>query len=93
MAITALESNTVSRGAALAKRVLELKAEIDYLNIIYDASGGVKETLTQAELDSVPSFSGVTKAQVDDGMFALTSGLKTAITNSYTQLAQLAART
>lgn len=93
MAATPLELDTVSRGMLAAKKLLdEVKPVLDLLNVIYDAAGGVKETLTQAELDAVTSFSGLTKAQLDDGMFALTSTVKTAITNAYTQLAALAAR-
>ncbi len=93
MAITTLEQNTVTKGANAAKLVIEqLKPAIDALNIIYDSQGGIKETLTQGELDSVASFSGITKAQVDDGMFVLTSTLRTAINTAYSQLAELAAR-
>lgn len=93
MAITGLEENTVSFGLKAAKIVVDdLKPLIDRLNIIYDSQGGVKETLTQAELDSRSSWSGLTKTQLDDGMFALTSTLRTAINNAYTQLVELAAR-
>lgn len=91
--MTALESNTISLSLQAAKKVLdELKPIIDRLNIIYDSAGGVKETITQEELDAVASFSGLTKAQLDDGMFALTAVLRTDIANSYSALAQLAAR-
>lgn len=93
MALTALESNTVSRGLQAAKKVVdELKPVIDSLNIIYDSAGGAKTTITQQNLDLVPSFSGITKAQLDDGMFALTATLRTAINDAYTQLVQLSAR-
>jgi hypothetical protein len=93
MALSALESDTVSRGAQSAKIVVEqLKPLLDRLNIIYDSTGGAKTTITQGNLDLVPSFSGLTKAQLDDGMFALTATLKTAIDAAYTQLVELAAR-
>ncbi len=93
MAISTLEQNTVTQGLRTAKLVIEKLAPVlNELNVIYDAGGGVKETLTQPELDSVAAFGGITKAQLDDGMFALTSTLKNDITNAYAQLTQLAAR-
>lgn len=93
MALTALESNTVSKGLAAAKYIIEtLKPVLDELNIIYDSTGGAKTTITQGNLDLVPSFSNLTKTQLDDGMYVLTTTLKTDIASAYTQLAQLAAR-
>lgn len=92
MAITALESDTVTRGCQAARRVLDLYASLHELNILYDSAGGLKATITQAELDSVTSFSGLTKTQLDDGMFALTATLKGAIDGAFTALTQLAAR-
>ncbi len=90
---TALELNTISRGLAAAKKVLEeLKPVIDALNIIYDSEGGAKTTITQEDLDGVASFSGLTKAQLDDGMWVLTATLRGDIANGYSALAQLAAR-
>lgn len=91
--ITQLEQNTVSRGASAALLIVEqIYPALKRLNIDYDSSGGVKETLTQAELDSIASFSGLTKAQLDDGMFALTSTLRTDIETAFSQLEQLAGR-
>lgn len=93
MALNPLELDTVSRGFQTAKKILdELKPVIDSLNVIYDSAGGVKETISQEELDDIPAFSGITKAQLDDGMFALTSTLREDINNAFTQLTHLAAR-
>jgi hypothetical protein len=93
MAITKLESDTVSKGILTAKEVLDkLKAMIDQLDPIYNSAGGVSSTLTQADLDGVDSFSGITKQQVDDGFYALTSTLKTAIDSGFPALVELAAR-
>lgn len=93
MALTQLEQNTVSKGINAAKLVIEtLEPILHELNIIYDSGGGAKTTITQAGLDAIPSFSGLTKAQLDDGLFALTATLRTDIQNAYTQLAELAAR-
>lgn len=52
----------------------------------------MKETVDQADLDSDPSLSGLTKAQLDDAMYVMTATIRAALTNSYTQLAHLAAR-
>jgi hypothetical protein len=93
MALTALESNTVSRGIQAAILVVrQLQPLLAELNIIYDASGGAKSTITQDNLNLVPSFSGLTKQQLDDAMFALTGTLRGDILNAFAQLAQLAAR-
>lgn len=93
MSLTALESNTVSRALQAAKLTLEqLKPVLDSLDVIYNSAGGAKTTITQAGLDEIASFSGLTKTQLDDGMFALTGTLKNDIVNAYTALAQLAAR-
>jgi pyoverdine/dityrosine biosynthesis protein Dit1 len=91
--MTQLELNTVSKALAAAKLVLEqLKPVLDHLNAIYDPAGGAKLTITQDGLNTVPSFSGLTKEQLDDGMYALTTTLRAAVNSAYTQLAQLAAR-
>ena len=94
MALNALEQSTVNRGIAAARKVItELKPVLDDLNVVYDRETvGVKATVTQEDLDGATYLSGLTKAELDDGMFALTSTLKTAIGNAYTQLAILASR-
>lgn len=93
MAITLLEQNTVQQGCTAAKQLLAtLKPVLDQLNVIYDGSGGVKSTLTDAKLAEVPAFSGLTKSQCDDGFFALTSTIKGDLTSAFSQLAIIAAR-
>lgn len=93
MALTILEQNTINQGCRQAKKLIEeIKPIIDELNAIYDSGGGVKSTVTQNNLDAAPFLSGLTKAQLDDGMFALTATIKAALGDGLTQLAQLAAR-
>jgi hypothetical protein len=93
MSLSKLEQDTISRGLAAAKLVTDqLKPVLDALNIIYDSQGGAKTTIDQPGLDAIGSFSGLTKQQLDDGMFALTATLRGDITNAYAQLAQLSAR-
>ena len=93
MALSALEQNTISRAIQAAKYLVEqLKPILDELNVIYDADGGAKSTITQQGLDAVASFSGLTKAQLDDGFYVLTATLRGDLVNGYSQLAQLAGR-
>ena len=93
MALTNMEKDAVTEGAQTAKKIIrEIKPMMDSLNIIYDREGGLKSTITQEDLDSVSSWSGLTKQQLDDGMYAVTTTLRTAIINAYSALAELAAR-
>jgi hypothetical protein len=91
--VSPLAQNTVSRSINAAKYLVEtLKPVLDELNVVYDSSGGLKSTIQQSDLDSVSSFSGLTKQQLDDGLYQLTAILRTDLANGYTALAQLAAR-
>lgn len=93
MAITTLEYDVLNNAFAVCKTLLsDLEPQLATFREIYDAEGGVKATLTQESLDGVFTFSGLTKAQVDDGLYALTAVLLPAIESSYTAIAQLAAR-
>lgn len=93
MTMTPLEIKTIRDGAAIAKQMLlQMKPKLDALNVDYDAAGGVKETVDQTDLDGEESLSGITKTQLDDGMYALTATLKGALDTAYTQLEKLASR-
>lgn len=91
--LTQLEKITILRGIVAAKRLVdEIKPLYDQLNVVYDSAGGVKETVTQEDLDGYIEFAGLTKQELDDGMYVLTNVLKGSLTNSYSQLVKLAAR-
>jgi len=93
MALTSLEKVTVQRGFAAARKLVDdVYPIIKELNVIYDSTGGAKTSITQANLDAETTFGAITKQQLDDGFFAMTSTMKAAIEAAYTQLAQLAAR-
>lgn len=93
MAITTLEYDLLNNAFAVCKTLLnDLQPRLAEFQELYDSTGGVKETLTQEDLDGVSTFSGITKTQVDDGMYALTAVLLPAVEASYTALAQMAAR-
>lgn len=93
MPMSTLERDTLAKSFAVSKTVLlDLQPKLASLQQIFDSAGGVKETLTQAELDEIAELSGLTKEQVDNGLYALTSALLPAIEAGYSALAQLAAR-
>jgi hypothetical protein len=93
MALNAMAQNAISRAMNGSKTLIEqLKPILDELDVVYNAQGGLKDTITQADLDAIPSYSGLTKQQLDDGMFVLTATLKNDIAAAYSQLTQLAAR-
>lgn len=93
MAMTALERDTLAKAFVVSRQLLQdLHAKLQALNEIYNAAGGVKQTLTQEELNDVPELSGLTKTQCDDGLYALTAVILPGITSGYGALAQLAAR-
>lgn len=93
-----LQLKTIKDGAKIAKFMLQwVKPRVDAINIDYDAAGGVKETLGattvgDAALAAEESLSNLTKAELDDAMYALTAVLKTAYDGSYSQLEKLASR-
>ncbi len=93
MSLSKLELETVKKAFVTARIVLDsLKPLVDQLNVIYDSEGGAKSTITQQNLDADSSLSGLTKAQLDAGCYALTATLKGAIDAAVTQLTQLSAR-
>jgi hypothetical protein len=93
MPISTLEHDTLAKLFAICKSVqADLQPKLSQLDSIYNSAGGVTSTLTQAELDELPELSGLTKQTVDDGVFALTSGVLPALVNATAALSQLAAR-
>jgi hypothetical protein len=93
MPMSTLEHDTLAKLFAICKSVqADLQPKLSQLDSIYNSGGGVSETLTQAELDELPELSGLTKQTVDDGVFALTSGVLPALVNATAAISQLAAR-
>lgn len=93
MPMSQLEKDTLSKSFALCKTVLyDLQPKLGSLAQLYDAAGGVKTTLTDEELTEVAELSGLTKQQVDDGLYVLTTLLLPAIEQGYPSLVPLAAR-
>lgn len=93
MPMSQLERDTLSKSFAVAKTLLlDLQPKLAGLDQIYNSAGGVASTLTQAKLDEVAELSGLTVAQVTDGLYALTAVILPGIQTAYPALAQLAAR-
>jgi hypothetical protein len=93
MALDKLGLDTVSRSMQGAKLLMEQALPIlNQIDLIYNQAGGLKETITDADLAEVPSYSGLTKQELDDGIYALTSGVKGALTSGYNAITQLAVR-
>jgi len=93
MPLSTLERDTIARACGVAKQLLyDLQPKLAVLTHIYDSAGGLKTTVTQAELDEAVELSGLTKAQLDDGLYVLTELVGPALSTGYAALAQLAAR-
>ena len=93
MPLSQLEHDTLAKAFAVSKTLLlDLQPKLAGLDSIYNSAGGVATTLTQAELDEIPALSGLTLAQVNDGLYALTAVILPGIQTAYPALAQLAAR-
>jgi hypothetical protein len=93
MAVSNLERDTMAKSFAIAKTLLlDVLPKLQGTDVIYNSVGGVKETLDQNEMNELPELSGLTKTQMDDGVYALCAVILPAIQNNYAQLSQLAAR-
>jgi hypothetical protein len=98
MALNALNQNIISTGCQTAKIVTDqVLPAINKLDVLFNGSGGLlaqinANTVVQADLDAIASYSGLTIQNVKDLMYALTATLKTDINSAFTQLEQGAAR-
>lgn len=93
MPATTLERDAMAKSFAVARTLLmDLEARLKGIDAIYNSASGVKATLTQEEMNEIPELSGLTKTQLDDGIYAMTALILPGITSGYAALAQLAAR-
>jgi hypothetical protein len=93
MPMTTLENDVLNTAFSVCKTVTtDLQPKLASLQQLYDAEGGVGSTLTQEEMDEATQLSGLTKQQLDDGLYALTAVILPGIVNAYAALSALAAR-
>ncbi len=78
MALTAEESNFVSHAHQAAKILLDQYYSLAAQNNeLWAGAANFDSTITQGDLDSVASFSGLTTAQLGDAQFAMATILGT----------------
>lgn len=93
MALSVMAQNTIFAAASLSKQLNEqLEPLMARFNVLYNAVGGLKTTIVQADMDAVPALSGLTKAQLDNAMNDLTNTILTPLQAALADLAQLAGR-
>lgn len=87
MALNSVQLNSISNACKTAKQLIEqIKPVLDEIDSVYNSAEGLASTITQAELDAVASFSGLTTQQLADLMYALTATIKGNITTAYSPL-------
>lgn len=93
MPMSVLEQDVLNTAFATCKMILQdVQPRLASLQQLYDSAGGVKETLSQEELDANTALSGLTKQSVDDGLYVLTTVLLPGIVAGVASLNTLAAR-
>lgn len=96
MTLSTLETATINRGITVCKTILALAEELKELNDLYESGAtSVKASITAKAGNGLPlatEFSGLTQAQLDDGMYAAETAIRTALENSRVQLTVLASR-
>lgn len=92
MAMSTVHQNFISRTSYTSKRLLELYGELQQLNTLWAGSPDYDAEITQADIDSVPSFADaeLTTAVLGDAEFALATIMGT-ITSALPALVEVAA--
>lgn len=91
MAMSAAHQNFVSNTSILARQLLQYQAMEQQLNILWAGAPNYSTAITQAEIDSVPSFAGagLQKQTIADAQYAM-ANLNTAIQNAIVALTTMA---
>lgn len=91
MAMSAAHQNFVSNTAIEARKLLDFFSEETQLNILWAGAPAYQTAITQAEIDSVPSFAGagLTMQNLADAQFIMAS-INTSIQNALVALTVLA---
>lgn len=86
MALNAMDQNTISRGLKLIDQLHGMTAELQDLNVLFDAEGGLKARYTQPDLDALSSLFGMTTTQFNDAMYVLTALILPILVANRTQM-------
>ena len=93
MALNSYEVLTIQRLIQLSRMIVEqIEPGLDSLNEIYNSVGGIKDSIPAEDLGQDGLYGGMTKAQLDDAAYALTSVIKGAVDNVHAQLQLIAYR-
>lgn len=85
MALTALEKDFISNSGNAAKILLDLYSPLLQIDSFWAGTPGFTSSITQADIDSVTSFAGLTTGYLADAQTAL-ANVKTAIANALVAL-------
>lgn len=90
MTMPAVHQNFISTDAKLAKALVELLGPLQVQNTLYAGSPNYDEEITQAEIDTVPSFleSELTTQTIADARFAMATIMNT-IVNALPSLTEM----
>jgi hypothetical protein len=92
-ALTLSQQKVMTKGLALARLLTEQYAPLAReLNVIWDASGGLASTITQADIDAVPAFQGLTVQNFVDAFEVVTGTVLNDVNNGLSQLAVVASQ-
>lgn len=88
--MTSAHQNFISHSRDQAKQLLDIYGELIQLDALWAGATAYNTGITQADIDSVPSFSqsGLTATTLGDAEFALSS-IKTTIGNALASLTVL----
>src|SRR5262249_34949544 len=93
MALNSYEVLTIQRIIQLSRLIVEqLKPGLDNVNEVYNAVGGIKDTIPAEDLGQDALYGGMTKQQLDDAAYALTTTMKGAVDSVQATLQGIAYR-
>lgn len=87
--LTIHKAEVVYRLGRLCQKYVDLKSEVDQLDVLYAGDGGVSFTLTPQDIAEKPEWDGLTKEDIDDAAYAA----KATLTTGFSALALLASFT
>ena len=89
MALTALEQDYISNNAKICKALMDQYTPIKEGDTFWNGTPAFSTSLTQGDIDTVPSLAGLTTTHLADAQTAL-NNVKTAMDNAFVALSVLA---